>query len=109
MNAANRTDMSGSQEPTTPTGRALINDLWSRGETRYLVADILAIEREAAQQERERLRALIGKRLPEFGVGPEYSRDGIHGWRCEYVDRYGPCQCFDDLMAYLFDEPEDES
>ena len=64
--------------------------------------DILDIEDEMEVIVRKRLLEHIAKTLPEWGVGPAYSRDGIHGWRCEHVDRYGPCDCFDDVMADLF-------
>lgn len=30
----------------------------------------------------------------------EYS-DGIHSWRCEHPDRYGPCKCFEDCIDEL--------
>lgn len=69
-----------------------------------VVDEILA---KGAKQERERLRAVAVKRLPEMGVGPEFSQHGIHGWRCEYPDRYGPCECFDEAIKYVFDDPED--
>lgn len=26
---------------------------------------------------------------------------GLHGWRCRYPENYGPCTCFDDLVADL--------
>ena len=40
------------------------------------------------------------------GVLVAYSIDathnqGLHGWRCEYVERYGPCYCFDELVDDL--------
>jgi hypothetical protein len=66
----------------------------------------LAEADRAAAQERARLRAHIAATLPEWGVGPEYSRDGIHGWRCEHRDRYGPCDCFESLMSALLAAPE---
>ena len=61
---------------------------------------------QTAAAERERLRALAVKLLPEYGVGPTFSRDGIHGWRCEYPDCYGPCECFDEVISNVFDDPE---
>lgn len=27
--------------------------------------------------------------------------DDLHGWRCGYPDRYGPCDCFEGLLAGL--------
>jgi hypothetical protein len=42
--------------PTTPTGKRLLDDL--EGDP-YALPDILAIEAEARQQERERLRPLV--------------------------------------------------
>lgn len=27
----------------------------------------------------------------------------MHGWRCEYPDRYGPCTCADDLVKDLME------
>ena len=32
---------------------------------------------------------------------PEEYGDGIHGWRCEYPDRYGRCDCLPDLRDDL--------
>lgn len=32
---------------------------------------------------------------------PEQFGDGIHGWRCEYPDRYGRCDCLTDLIGDL--------
>jgi hypothetical protein len=32
------------------------------------------------------------------GMGPGGS---IHGWRCEYPDRYGPCDCIAEVSADL--------
>src|SRR5699024_12593684 len=32
---------------------------------------------------------------------PEQFGDGIHGWRCEYPDRYGRCDCLADLIGDL--------
>lgn len=28
---------------------------------------------------------------------------GIHHWRCEHPKVYGPCTCFDELLAHLAD------
>jgi hypothetical protein len=58
-------------EPTTPTGRALWDSLRFPDQT-LSVDDILAIEAEAREQERERLRALVAKERrdepwPQFG------------------------------------------
>lgn len=32
---------------------------------------------------------------------PHRYDSSIHSWRCEYPDRYGPCSCFQDLVADL--------
>jgi hypothetical protein len=48
--------------PTTPTGKRLLDDL---EDDPYALPDILAIEAEAAAQERERLRARLDM-LPRF-------------------------------------------
>ena len=32
---------------------------------------------------------------------PEQFGDGIHGWRCEYPDRYERCDCLADLIGDL--------
>lgn len=29
---------------------------------------------------------------------PEEFDDGIHGWRCQYPERYGRCTCFTELI-----------
>lgn len=51
------------------------------------------------------LREAIEDICREWGISEHYSRDGIHGWRCEYEDRYGPCGDFqefiDDLMLAI--------
>lgn len=26
---------------------------------------------------------------------------GLHGWRCQYPDRYGPCTCYSDFLDAL--------
>lgn len=62
------------------------------------IADAMRVKHKAAE-ERERVMAAVRSTLPEWGVGPDYSRDGIHGWRCEYPDRYGPCECFETLLS----------
>lgn len=51
--------------------------------------------------ERERVEALA-KVLIEEGAGVGSS---IHGWRCEYPDRYGPCACVDETAAAILASP----
>lgn len=34
------------------------------------------------------------------GGGPGNS---IHGWRCEYPERYGPCDCVQELAVLIVD------
>lgn len=41
-------------------------------------------------------RDAIEKALAENGVD-----SGIHSWRCEYPDRYGPCTCLEELVDDL--------
>jgi hypothetical protein len=46
------------------------------------------------------LRTVIRKVLREYGTDvPE--NQGLHGWRCTYPDRYGPCDHFDQLVEDL--------
>jgi hypothetical protein len=40
----------------------------------------------------------IEKILLEEGAAPGNS---IHGWRCEYPDRYGACTCVRDTAAHI--------
>ena len=40
--------------------------------------------------------------LSEYGLRT-YDPDGIHRWRCEHPDRYGTCNCFDDMMQSIRD------
>lgn len=44
------------------------------------------------------LRARIERRLGDV-LSAEGGEPGssIHGWRCEYPDRYGPCECVDEV------------
>jgi hypothetical protein len=52
-----------------------------------------------------RLAAALGaveEILAEYGLRT-YDRDGIHRWRCEWPDRYGPCECFADMMQAIRD------
>ena len=44
--------------------------------------------------------AAVEEILAEYGLRP-YDRDGIHRWRCEYPDRYGPCECFAAMMQAI--------
>ena len=30
---------------------------------------------------------------------PDQYDSNIHGWRCEHPDIYGPCSCFEELVA----------
>lgn len=46
------------------------------------------------------LRAAITTALAENGVNSR-APSGIHSWRCEYPDRYGPCSCLDELVDDL--------
>lgn len=39
-------------------------------------------------------REKVTRVLHDEGCGPGNS---IHGWRCEHADRYGPCDCVDEL------------
>lgn len=36
------------------------------------------------------------------GIGltdrPDIYGDGIHSWRCEHPDRYGHCNCFNEVV-----------
>lgn len=32
---------------------------------------------------------------------PDLYDSSIHSWRCEHPDRYGPCDCFAELVADL--------
>jgi hypothetical protein len=83
-------------EPTTPTGKRLVKEVPAHW--RSSLADILAIEREA----REGALPAIEEVLSEYGLRT-YDRDGIHRWRCEYPDRYGPCDCFAEMMQAIRD------
>ena len=40
--------------------------------------------------------------LEEYAVDVP-ANQGLHGWRCEYPDRYGPCDCFEELVKALTD------
>lgn len=44
------------------------------------------------------LTELIKDTLIEYGAGPQTS---IHSWRCAHPDRYGDCDCVDELAADL--------
>ena len=44
------------------------------------------------------LSELIESELRAAGAEPGAS---IHGWRCEYPDRYGPCNCVADVAAEI--------
>lgn len=46
-------------------------------------------------------RQAVEKVCREWGISEHYSRDGIHGWRCEYEDRYGPCTDFQEFINEL--------
>lgn len=47
------------------------------------------------------LRGKVERVCREWGVSEEYQPDGIHRWRCEHVDRYGPCTCFAEFITDL--------
>lgn len=32
---------------------------------------------------------------------PDKYDSSIHGWRCEHPDIYGPCSCFEELVAAI--------
>lgn len=50
----------------------------------------------------EREVEALAKVLIEEGAGVGSS---IHGWRCEYPDRYGPCDCVDETARAILDSP----
>jgi hypothetical protein len=50
-----------------------------------------------------RLRMLLRKVLRDYLIDvPE--NQGLHGWRCQYPDRYGPCDHFEQLVKELAEE-----
>ena len=44
-------------------------------------------------------RTAIRKALSEWGI--EGNLGDVHGWRCQYPDIYGQCDCVDRLIADL--------
>lgn len=52
----------------------------------------------------EKTRELIATCLQAVGITDEPYKygDGIHSWRCEYPDRYGKCDCFEDAINYFY-------
>jgi len=73
------------------------------GQTTIGLRDILAIEAEAAAQERERLRQRVVDVLRDRGVSEDYSEDGLHYSRCRWDQ---PCECFQQAMDWAFADPE---
>jgi len=49
---------------------------------------------------RHDVAAAIAQALLDEGAGPGNS---IHGWRCEYPDMYGPCNCVTEVAAVVAD------
>ena len=45
-------------------------------------------------------RDQLAQLLAENGIS-ETAPDGLHSWRCEHPDRYGPCDCRDELVNDL--------
>lgn len=43
-------------------------------------------------------RSRLRRVLIENGLEPG---SGLHSWRCEHPDVYGPCSCLDELMDEL--------
>lgn len=56
--------------------------------TAHLAAVLQAAVREALASEATRTAVTLA--LLAEGAGPGSS---LHSWRCEYPDRYGPCDC----------------
>lgn len=46
------------------------------------------------------VREALAAALTSNGVGRS-APDGIHSWRCEYPNVYGPCTCFAELLDDL--------
>ena len=49
-------------------------------------------------------RTVMKRRLATVlrGLGLDaVENQGLHGWRCAYPDRYGPCDCFDEMVEAL--------
>ena len=66
---------------------------------------------------REALRAAEREALMQvLRENDVLSLDGIHSWRCQYPDEYGPCQCADQVTDAILEagfrlipsEPDDE-
>lgn len=43
-------------------------------------------------------REVVVKVLEDEGGKPGHS---IHSWRCEYPDRFGPCDCLDQVASEI--------
>lgn len=58
----------------------------------------------------DELREKIAWTLEGQGLSahPDQYDSNIHGWRCEYPDRYGPCSCFEELVAAVLSDVEAE-
>lgn len=66
---------------------------------KILPPDVTRARMTADDQLAEDVRGvLVGAGLTDR---PEQFGDGIHGWRCEYPDRYGRCDCLTDLIDDL--------
>lgn len=48
------------------------------------------------------LRDAVRQVLIEHAVDAKENQ-GLHGWRCQYPDSYGPCTCFEELVSALTD------
>lgn len=51
---------------------------------------------------REEIAKAVSLTLIANGVGP-VGPDSMHSWRCEYPDRYGPCECFAETVTDIVD------
>jgi hypothetical protein len=49
---------------------------------------------------REQVAEKVNKTLLEEGAGPDSE---LHSWRCEYPDRYGPCDCVGEAAREVAD------
>ncbi len=49
------------------------------------------------------LRETVTRVLAENGVEGNYE---MHSWRCNYPDRYGPCDCVETLIDELVEAIE---
>lgn len=50
----------------------------------------------------EEIAKAVSLALMENGIGP-LAPDGMHGWRCEWPNVYGPCECFAETVTDVVD------